>query len=193
VGSSLRARASWFCTGSAFIWAITALGCSPGTHYRIQGDAMWPTLRQGAVATVNPLAFASVASVRRGDVVVHLRPGGAAQLKRVVGIPGDSLRIEDGHVSLDGKALRQEWVRDEVAPRALGGSEIRKVYREWLDTAEYEVSYAPCDEPAVELQVPADSLFLLGDNRCASVDSRHFGSVPFATLKGRLLSVSAGT
>lgn len=191
MGPGLKTRSSWFGTSSAILWSIAVLGCSPGTHYKIQGDAMWPTLRQGAVAAVNPLAFTSVASVHRGDVVVHIRPGGAAQLKRVVGIPGDFIGVKDGRVYLGGKALRQDWIRDEVAPRMLGGTESRKIYREWLDTTAYEITYAPCDEPVVELQVPADSLFLLGDNRCASVDSRHFGSVPFTTLKGRLLRLSS--
>jgi signal peptidase I len=184
-------RWCWPGTRIAVLASIVLLGCSPGTHYRIQGDAMWPTLRQGAVAAVNPLAYGSVASVRRGDVVVHIRPGGGPQLKRVVAIPGDLIEVKGGLVYLGGKPLRQEWVRDEVAPRMLGGTETRKVYREWLDTAAYEVTYATCDEPVVELQVPGDSLFLLGDNRCASIDSRHFGSVPFATLKGRLLGVNA--
>jgi signal peptidase I len=173
------------------LWSLGVLACSPGTHYRIQGDGMWPTLRPGAVATVNPFAFSSVASVRRGDVVVCIRPPGSAQLKRVVGTPADTVAVKGGQVYVNGKALRQQWVRDETAPRMLGGTESRKVYKEWLDAAEYEVTYAACEEADVDVQVPADQLFLLGDNRCASVDSRHFGSVPFATLKGRLLGVSS--
>ena len=123
---------------------------------------MWPTLRQGAVAAVNPLAYASVASVGRGDVVVHINAGGGPHFKRVVGIPGDLVAVKGGQVYLGGKPLRQEWIRDEVAPRMLGGTESRKVYREWLDTTKYEVTYASCDEPVVELRVPAGHLFVLG-------------------------------
>jgi signal peptidase I len=183
----------WSFVTSLAVLAVVSLGCSsPGTHYRIQGDGMWPTFRDGAVAVANPRAFSSVADVHRGDVVAHARPGGGALLKRVVGIPGDLVAVRDGHVYLGGRAVRQERTRDEVTPRRPTGTETRAIYTEWLDTTDYEITYGSCEEPPVEVRVPPDHLFLLGDNRCASSDSRHFGTVPFSTLQGRVLRIKSG-
>jgi signal peptidase I len=128
----------------------------------------------------------------RGDIVVFAYPKDPSlnYVKRVIGLPGDTVAMRAGAVSVNGAALVEpyvrrtdpthdgfdpqfNWQRDYLADRSL---ETRRRYRPTRDT------WGP-------LVVPADRLFVLGDNRDNSHDSRYWGFVDRPAVKGRPLVV----
>jgi signal peptidase I len=128
---------------------------------RVDGDSMAPTLHAGdVVLSVRPALLGAVDRTGRGDLVVLADPqGGGRLVKRVVGLPGDVVEIQDAVLRVDGRPVTEPYV---------DRSRIDGVY------------YGP-------VTVPQGSLLVLGDNRGTSVDSRDFGPVPIGSLSGRVL------
>ena len=118
---------------------------------------MFPTLRDGDHFLVNKYLY-RIAHPRRGDIVV-LRPRDEAEdqyVKRVVGLPGDTLHITGGFVYVNNQRLEE--------PYAVG--------RTWPDRH--------------PLLIPPETYYVLGDNRGQSEDSRRFGPVPRRHLTGKI-------
>ena len=127
---------------------------------RVHGDSMEPTLPAGALLLVDKISF-HTRDPKRGDVVVTKDPrNGGSIVKRVVAIGGDSVGIEDGALMVNGA----------------------KVLETYIDNTGMRGFYFGPDV------VPHGHVFLLGDNRLDSVDSRAFGSVAIDDLDGRLLA-----
>jgi signal peptidase I len=127
--------------------------------FAIPSESMEPTLRPGDHVLVDKLAF-RFGHVHRGDLVVFTAPdGGGVELKRVVGLGGDRVAIEDGVLSIDGRLERESFV---------DYPSVDSVY------------FGPVD-------VPRGSVFLIGDNRADSHDSRDYGAVPEGDVIGRVL------
>ena len=119
---------------------------------------MLPTLRAGDQVLVDKRAYRD-ALPRRGDLVVfHAPRTGAVTLKRAIGLPGDTVAIEDGVLVLNGRRQSEPYADPEATDSVYFG-------------------------PA---RVPAGAVFVLGDNRADSVDSRAFGAVPRGDLMGRV-------
>lgn len=121
--------------------------------FAVPSSSMEPTLMPGDHLVVTRYLFRDP---ERGDVVVFEDESGATFVKRIIGLPGDSIQIEHGRVLLNGEPL---------------------------DEASY-VSPSHSDDVTVHV-VPRDHLFLLGDNRDLSADSRAFGFVSRAAIVGR--------
>jgi signal peptidase I len=123
----------------------------------VRGHSMEPSLRDGDRLVVDRLAYA-LGGVQRFDVVVlrYPRDPNVDFVKRVVALPGEHVRLEAGRVYVDGKLLTESFAH--VSDRAF----MR------------------------ELTVPDDHYFVLGDNRPISCDSREFGLVEAALLKGKV-------
>lgn len=126
------------------------------TPLTVSGQSMDPTFTDGDVVLVSHLADRS--AMRRGDLVVVQDPAGDLSLKRVVGLPGDQVSISDAVLEIDGSALAEPYVDH---------SRIDAVY------------FGPAG-------VPAGSVFLMGDNRANSIDSRDYGAVPLDDVVGRV-------
>lgn len=125
---------------------------------RVHGDSMRPTIRAGDIVLVARFGRHWQA-VGRGDVVVLNDAAGGRSVKRVVATGGQQVKIEDAVLLVDGQAVNEPWVdRDSVDGLYFG--------------------------PVV---VPAGSVFVLGDDRARSVDSRHDGPVPLDRLLGRVV------
>ena len=125
--------------------------------FRIDSGSMLPTLRAGDRVLVDKRAYRD-ALPRRGDLVVfHAPRTGDVTLKRAVGLPGDTVAIEDGVLVVNG-GRRVEPYADPDA--------IDSVY------------FGP-------VRVPAGAVFVLGDNRADSLDSRSWGVLPHEAILGR--------
>jgi signal peptidase I len=129
--------------------------------FAIPSGSMEPTLRSGDRVVVNKLA-SDLSDLDRGDIVVFRRPDHpsvdttmAHLIKRVVGLPGDRLSSHDGRLYVNGGPLDEPYLTPGTT------TELRPT------------------------RVPEDHLFLLGDNRGRSGDSRVFGAVPADLVVGR--------
>jgi signal peptidase I len=126
---------------------------------RIASTSMEPTLFAGDVVLVDRRPV-DADDLARGDLVTFRDPrNGDETLKRVVGLPGERVSVIDSVLHVDGEPVVEPYLDD------------------------------PDDEGMFNAQVlvPADAVYLLGDNRLVSVDSRDFGPVPDANLDGRVL------
>jgi signal peptidase I len=163
--------------------------------FRIPSESMEPTLLVGDFLLVNkdiglevpPHVMAPASVIRRGDLIVFHYPIDSSLhlVKRVIGLPGDRLRLRDGHVFIDGRALSE--------PYAIYRSSVPDSYRDdfprlvsadpgvdsrwWIEMHSLVANG--------ELTVPADNYFVLGDNRNNSEDSRYWGFVPRADIVGK--------
>jgi signal peptidase I len=131
----------------------------------------------GPAASSLERALLPVREVRRGDVVVFKFPEDPSRdfIKRAVGLPGDVIRMKDKHLFVNGRRVADESYTYHSDPLTYSqeGYPPSSLLRD---------NFGP-------VTVPAASYFCLGDNRDNSRDSRFWGMVPRANLKGRALLV----
>jgi len=131
--------------------------------------------------------------VQRGDIIVFHHSQPPMLIKRVVGIPGDRLRISGGHVIVNGVALNEPYAAFETAQHSsardnfpgdiLSDPDFRmQVDPEWWRQVESLTRDG-------ELVVPQGEYFVLGDNRNRSLDSRFWGFVPAQAIIARPLVI----
>lgn len=132
----------------------------------IPSGSMEPTLRIGDRILVGKFAY-RIWEIRRGDIIVFRYPLSPNKdfVKRVVGLPGERISMKDGLMQINGRPL------GEVYPTALPGGD------------------RACSSNYGPEVVPPGNLFVLGDHRCNSEDSRYFGFVPIKNVVGRALVV----
>jgi signal peptidase I len=153
--------------------------------FKIPTGSMENNLLIGDHLLVNKFVFAPTAfpiesailpiqTIRRGDVVVFKYPEDPERdfIKRVIGLPGETLELRNKRVYIDGKPLEEPYVHFLLPPRS--GSEGTS-----LDVRE---QYGP-------VTVPPDHYFMMGDNRDNSEDSRYWGFLPRRYVKGKALMV----
>lgn len=93
-------------------------------------------------------------------VYYTLEIGKTSYIKRVIGIPGDHVQIKDGCVYINGEKLKEDYLQDWVVTTDLGGL-------------------------FVDVIVPENTVYVLGDNRGESVDSRRFGCIPVEKIESK--------
>ena len=157
-----RRRASWACAVVCLVLAVTAVVAVRtlvAVPVRVASASMEPTYAAGDVLLISRRP-PQVADLDRGDLVVFEPPSGERTIKRVVGLPGEEVVILDGVLHVDGRPVREPWVDH----RTVDGY--------------YTRTFA----------VPPDHVFVLGDNRLNSIDSRDYGPVPAQDLLGRVIT-----
>ncbi|WP_232288307.1 signal peptidase I [Anaeromyxobacter sp. K] len=173
----------------------------------IPSGSMLPTLEIGDYVIVEKWAYgarlpftataqATWATPKRGDIVVLLAPPGNPRdddlIKRVVAVGGDTVEILDGHLVLNGQPVPRERIAGSCSywdrPEGSGWREEPCVDAlEQLGPHRYHTYCTPYQEcgdvPAQK--VPEGTVWLAGDHRDHSADSRVFGPVPVGRIKGR--------
>ena len=140
--------------------------------YYIPSPSMEPTLSIGDRIVVNKVSY-RLHDVNRGDLVVFTPIGKAAAegiddlIKRVIGLPGETVTVADGRVLIDGGMLIEPYLADP------------------LSTDDLQTVPWCLDGGVAKCTVPADHVFVMGDNRPNSRDSRFFGPVPIDSIAGR--------
>jgi signal peptidase I len=167
--------------------------------YLIPSESMEHTLLVGDFLLVNKQVFAPPGSwtrwllpyrdIARGDIVFFYHPQPRFLVKRVIGVPGDRLRIEDGRVTVNGLTLAEPYAAFEpAAPNPFRDDFPAKVYTDpEVDPAWWKQMQSLTRNG--ELVVPEDDYFVLGDNRNHSRDSRFWGFVPRSQIVARPLVI----
>ena len=155
--------------------------------FKIPTGSMEPNLLVGDHLLVNKFVFGPTDSaierallptrdIRRGDVVVFKFPVDPDRdfIKRVIGLPGETVELKDHQIHINGKPLDEPYAH--YLPRPGGGGLSEVTGDDVRDHYGPEV-------------VPAGSLFVMGDNRDNSQDSRYWGFLPRDNIKGRALMI----
>ena len=129
---------------------------------KVEGTSMLPGLTDQERIFINKFVY-HLEPISRGDIVVFRYPRDTAKsyIKRVIAVPGDRVRIDDGRVFVNGRRIPEAYVPDD--------------YRD-------DRSYA-------DTVVPPNSYFVLGDHRSSSSDSREFGPVEREYIYGKAVFV----
>ncbi len=130
--------------------------------YQVEQMSMETTLLPGQSVLVDKLT-PDLDGYQRGDIVVFTPPGAAPgstpYIKRVIGLPGETVDLRNGHVSINGQEISEPYVYAGQPTEPRGQDH-------WV--------------------VPPDALFVMGDHRELDNDSRIFGPVPLANVIGRV-------
>ncbi|MBO5479118.1 MAG: signal peptidase I [Clostridia bacterium] len=169
-----------------------------GTPTIVQQPSMWPTLKQGQRLILNRTIRTTKTMPQRGDIVTFEAPsqayvsaidanlekpiavydykinnifskfryyvleiGKTSYIKRVIGLPGEHVKIENGKVYINGNELDEPYLQDNVTTDSLQGS-------------------------FTDITVPEGCLFVMGDNRSQSTDSRRFGCIPLEKIESKV-------
>ncbi len=150
-------------------------------HTRIINDSMSPTIKDGQIVTYTGV---EEESLKRGDIIIAYQPSSLITqkssedensvigvyeddnknskltcVKRIIGIPGDHIEIKDGLIYVNDTLLEEPYIDKNVKTTSAGG-----VY--------------------VNVTVPNKCVYVLGDNRDNSLDSRRYGCIPFDKIIG---------
>lgn len=131
--------------------------------HKVSGSSMFPNFHDKDYIITNKLGL-RLGEPQRGEVVILTNPRNKDQvfIKRVIGLPGETVRLEEGHVFVNGNPLSEPYLPTGVVT---GGESFLN--------------------DGSEITVPQGSYFVLGDNRGASSDSREFGPVNADLLIGQ--------
>jgi signal peptidase I len=170
--------------------------------FKIPSGSMEGTLLVGDFLLVNKLVYGAeipfahkrlpaVRTPQRGDVIVFQWPTDPSKnfVKRLVGLPGDTLAMQEGTLIRNGAAQRERYVHHSEPGVDPAGDEFRWQRDHLVKTAEASMAYHPSRNNWGPLVVPAHHLFVLGDNRDNSLDSRYWGFVPDSLVRGQPLMV----
>jgi signal peptidase I len=149
----------------------------------VKGDSMRPTLRPGQRIAVAPL----VRPPARGDLVVLARPAGPRDLevvKRVVGLPGEWVRLGAGGLEVDGHPVPEPYLAGPDPPGHPPGRAARPTGAPLRGSPDPSGRTPPAGE--LELRLGPAEYLVLGDHRAASTDGRDFGPVGADALLGRV-------
>jgi signal peptidase I len=134
---------------------------------KVEGTSMMPSLTNDERIFINKFTYKfGLGSIERGDTVVFWYPQDTTKsyIKRVIGVPGDRIRVDGGQVYVNGQALGENYVPREF-----------RDYSSWRD--------------GQEQAVPENRYFVLGDHRNSSSDSRMWGYVPRENIYGKAVFV----
>ena len=163
--------------------------------FRVPAASCYPTIVPNDRLLANKLAYKNK-DPERGDLIVFLNPKNRREIyiKRVIAIAGDTVEIQDGQILINDKQLQRQKVvqtkLDDIKIEHDGKPLEGELFEEANGTTRYKIFLAgpPHDQSSTDfakMTVPEHHCFVLGDNRNLSFDSRNFGPVPLATIKGK--------
>lgn len=160
----------------ALVIALFAFRWSFADHYRVPTGSMLPTIQLGDHVLTNKMAYdfkipftevslAHTGEPSRGDIIVFLLPRDESVnfVKRIVGLPSERLKIKNNEIFINDSLLNEKY----------------------LPLSEKPTFY----EQEIEVIIPQDMYFVMGDNRENSLDSRYWGFVPRKNIKGKAMGV----
>jgi signal peptidase I len=176
---------------------VLPLRSSIADWYQVPTGSMLPTIEEGDRVVVNKLAYdfrvpfttwrlANWSAPQRGDIVVFPSPkDGVRLVKRVIGIPGDRLELNNNRLTVNGIPVAYEStaVQTENSVRKLCEKLPGHAHDIWV------IPEMPSYRTFGTIVIPAGHYFMMGDNRDNSADSRYFGFVTREAIVGRAFAV----
>ena len=163
--SSRRRAIEWLVIAAVAVCVALVIRVYVVQTFYIPSPSMTPTLKVGDRILVNKLAY-RFHGVGRGDIIVFRRPPAedcgtpvTDLVKRVIGLPGETIWDKNGTMYIDGKVLAQPWLPKN-------------------DPNTYTPSFGP-------VKIGANSYFVMGDNRKVSCDSRYWGTGNRSLIVGK--------
>lgn len=136
--------------------------------HRVSGRSMYTTFDDGEFLLTNKLSY-RLGSPERGDIVVFKAPKTepcseieCEYIKRIIGLPGEAIKVSNGHYYINGIILEENYVGTDVYTN--------------------DGTYLP---ESIEKTIPDGYYFVSGDNRPYSRDAREFGPVPYESIVGK--------
>ncbi len=131
---------------------------------QVKGESMMPTFQNGNYIFTSKVTY-KMRNPERGDVVVFHSPGNPEieYIKRIIGLPGDTVIIENEEVYVNGEKLNETYISDKTLPLPNG----------------YALEGVP-------MTIPEEYYFVMGDNRPHSSDSRDFGPITYESMIGQV-------
>ncbi|AIQ65403.1 hypothetical protein PSTEL_22070 [Paenibacillus stellifer] len=145
-----------------FMLLVSGIGDhSAYKHYIADGPSMEPTISAGERLTVDTQYYSNH-DFERGDLIVFNEPSeDVTFIKRIVGLPGERIKLAGNVLYINGAPLKETYLQDPADPDSPNGD-------------------------MEEMKIPENSVFVLGDNRGDSVDSRMLGAIPEDQIIGKV-------
>ena len=171
------------------------------TAYKVPTGSMQPTLKPGDFIFASRMSYGvgiPFSSTKwaeflpeRGDVVVFSYPNNptVTYVKRVVGLPGDRVQLLNGRLHINEQPLQYEKAPENAEDNP--NIQLFDIFEERAADRAWRVIFqkAPEEKDFGPLVIPPGEVFLLGDNRDASDDSRYWGTVPMGQVVGRVVLI----
>ena len=140
--------------------------------FTVDGTSMHPTLSGGVSGDYgdgDKVVVNRLSKIKRGDIVVLYASGyNNALVKRAIALEGDTLEIKDGVIFINGSAIEENYLTEEnKILRDINGTPINKAKE----------------------TVPEGHIYVLGDNRLVSNDSRYLGYIPLSSVEGKVFLI----
>lgn len=136
--------------------------------FKVPSGAMLPTLIEGDRILVDKTIYEK-SEPKRGDIVVFRYPPDTKKsfVKRVVGLPGETIEIREGQLYINGDVIREPEILTEI----------------------YYYNGGAFGKKGQVVKIPDDSYYVLGDSSASSLDSRYWGFVPEKNLEGKAYKI----
>lgn len=139
------------------------------SNYIVEGSSMTPTLQDGNLLVINKFSY-QFDEINRFDVVVFHANEQEDYVKRVIGLPGDEVTYRNGSLFINGSLIEEPYLTGED-----GSLELDQL------TNDFSLL-----ELTGEKTVPEGQIFVIGDNRIGSYDSRHYGFISIDQVVGKV-------
>jgi signal peptidase I len=139
------------------------------SSYVVEGESMTPTLQDGNLLFINKIGY-QFGDLKRFDVIVFHANDKEDYVKRIIGLPGDTIKYEKDQLFINGKRFEEPFL--DSYQFSIEGDQLTQDFT--------------LQEITGEETVPEGHLFVIGDNRLGSFDSRHFGFIKIDQVVGKV-------
>ncbi|MCT8136996.1 signal peptidase I [Anaerobacillus sp. CMMVII] len=159
---------SWAQTLVVVLVLVVAIRAFLFTNYIVYGSSMMPTIQDRERVIINKIGY-DVGSPERFDMIVFHATETTDYIKRIIGLPGDTIEFREDNLYINGELMEETYL-----------NEMKEEYKTRSYTDDFNLEWL-----TGEKQVPEGHIFVLGDNRRNSIDSRHIGFISMDQIVGK--------